>query len=232
MYLREVHAEDNLKVLKDLIKSVKLGQLTTAIESNDLPFLQTTPIPFTLMDTPNNEKGILTGHLARANPQAKALIEASNTTNVPELERDVLIFFTSDANSYVTPKYYVKSKPETGKVVPTWNYAAVQVYGRIKVHHAINDTTSAFLQSQITQLTNENEAAFETQWKVSDAPNKYFENLKKAIIGVEINIHSINGKFKYSQEMPEEDRLGVIAGFENAGDQKSKNVANRMKQAK
>lgn len=88
------------------------------------------------------------------------------------------------------------------------------------------------MQSQITQLTNENEAAFETQWKVSDAPNNYIENLKKAIIGVEINIHSINGKFKYSQEMPEEDRLGVIAGFENAGDQKSKNVANLMKQAK
>ncbi|TIC24935.1 hypothetical protein E3Q10_03669 [Wallemia mellicola] len=90
MCLSNVHAEDDLQVSKDMIKNVKLDQLTTAIESKDLPFLQTTPIPFTLVDRPDNEEGILTVHLARASLQAKALIEASKAADGAELEREIL----------------------------------------------------------------------------------------------------------------------------------------------
>ncbi|TIB87591.1 hypothetical protein E3Q18_03701 [Wallemia mellicola] len=151
MCLSNVHAEDNLQVSKDMIKNVKLDQLTTAIESKDLPFLQTTPIPFTLVDRPDNEEGILTVHLARASLQAKALIEASKAADGAELEREIL---------FSSHQMQILMLRETSKntVVRTWNYAAVQV-------------------TQLTQLTNENEASFENQWKVSDASDELSKNV-------------------------------------------------------
>ncbi|TIB76146.1 hypothetical protein E3Q22_03704 [Wallemia mellicola] len=151
MCLSNVHAEDDLQVSKDMIKNVKLDQLTTAIESKDLPFLQTTPIPFTLVDRPDNEEGILTVHLARASLQAKALIEASKAADGAELEREIL---------FSSHQMQILMLRETSKntVVRTWNYAAVQV-------------------TQLTQLTNENEASFENQWKVSDASDELSKNV-------------------------------------------------------
>ncbi|TIC09265.1 hypothetical protein E3Q15_03612 [Wallemia mellicola] len=151
MCLSNVHAEDNLQVSKDMIKNVKLDQLTTAIESKDLPFLQTTPIPLTLVDRPDNEEGILTVHLARASLQAKALNEASKAADGAELEREIL---------FSSHQMQILMLRETSKntVVRTWNYAAAQV-------------------TQLTQLTNENEASFENQWKVSDASDELSKNV-------------------------------------------------------
>lgn len=229
MYLRAVHAEKNLSALYDFVRANPLGIFTTAIESKSFPFLQSSHIPFVL-DATNEENpsklGFLRGHLARANPQAKALIE--NTTSATEIDngsvpgsytlsRDVMILFNGSAHHYVTPKFYEETKPSTGKVVPTWNYSAVQVYGRATIHYdAKASATSSFLDKQIRDLSIQCETDMghkDNPWVVEDAPPPYIEIMKKAIVGVEIEILDIGGKYKMSQELSEGDRKGVIEGF-------------------
>lgn len=229
MYLRAVHAEPNINVLRDFIRDNPLGILVTALQSANFPTIQCSHIPWVL-DAINDEKdtelGKLRGHLARANPHSKALVEAvkSSTDSNGSLEQEVSVLFTGPTHSYVTPEFYIKSKPATGKVVPTWNYSAVQAYGHAKIFFdSRNPDTTSFLQKQISDLTGHSEEHVMhytggenlSAWKVSDAPATYIEQLKKAIIGIEIDIHRLEGKFKMSQEMGEEDREGVVKGFES-----------------
>lgn len=243
MYLRPVHTEPDVPTLYKFIHDNPLGVLTTALKSEDYPLLQSSHIPWVLdipEDSSSNNPAKLRGHIARANPHAKALISAATeaasksdgepftATRLPE---EIMILFTSGVNSYVTPKFYVETKPQTGKVVPTWNYAAVQVYGTITVQ---NSTTApdagAFLRKQLDDLTTlceEGQMGYkpEESWTVSEAPEKYTDLLKKAIIGVEIEITRIGGKFKMSQELDDGDREGVIKGFEARGTEKARQVA-------
>ncbi|KAI0650800.1 transcriptional regulator PAI 2-type [Trametes meyenii] len=238
MYLRAVHAETHLPLLRELIRSNPLGILTTAIPSPNFPLLQSSHIPFVLSDpvsTPSASKdegssadpspslGTLRGHLARANPQSRALIEhlasapALPGSDAKVLEQEVLVLFTSHAHHYVTPKFYTQTKPDSGKVVPTWDYAAVQVYGKLKVYFdSRSEETSAFLQKQAEELTEASERGimgYEQPWQVSDAPDAYVGLLKKAIVGVEVLIDRMEGKWKMSQESTEGDAQGVIDGF-------------------
>ena len=178
--------------------------------------------------------GTLRGHMARANPQTKVMISSLTSTQsyslLPswlssssssegsqslELKDDVLILFQAPTHSYVTPSFYVQTKPSTGKVAPTWDYAAVQVYGRARIHHQVNEESSAFLQKQIEDLTHFQESASgrEKPWSVAEAPEKYVELLKKGIIGLEIKITRIEGRFKLGQELPDGDWLGAVQGF-------------------
>ncbi|KAI0780371.1 putative FMN-binding domain-containing protein, partial [Trametes elegans] len=211
-------------------------------------------IPFVL-DLPESDNtdpaalGTLRGHLARANPQSKALIEAvaarasspesesgskSDTGSPPVLERDVMVLFNAPVHHYVTPKFYTETKPATGKVVPTWDYAAVQVYGKATVHcDARADATSAFLSKQITDLSAHAETEImghERPWQVADAPDSYVELLKKAIIGIEIRIESMGGKWKMSQESGEGDLNGVIHGFEGLGTEDGSRMAEIIRE--
>ncbi|OAL06251.1 negative transcriptional regulator [Phaeosphaeriaceae sp. SRC1lsM3a] len=235
MYLRAVHAEQDVARLQQFIKTNPLGIFTTAIESSSFPFLQSSHIPFVL-DVDNTGKevhlGILRGHLARANPQAKALIEhvksqsenedTDTSQHAQTVSRDVMILFNGPAHHYVTPKFYTHTKPETGKVVPTWNYSAVQVYGRASVLYDTKAAaTNTFLDKQIRDLSLQAEKEImgyqEKPWQVDDAPAPYIELLRKAIIGIQIQITDIGGKYKMSQEMPAGDQQGVIEGFKAIG---------------
>ena len=230
MYLRAVHAEDRIPVLRQLIHDFPLGVLTTAIPSATRPFIQATHIPF-LLDVVDEgsetELGVLRGHLARQNPHSKTMIDSlskspASANNV--LEQDVMVLFTATPNHYVTPKFYTETKPDTGKVVPTWNYAAAQVYGKAKIYYdATAQGTGDFLGRQVSDLTNHIETTVMDytgvdgrpgQWKVTDAPERYIDILKKNIIGIEITVSSLEGKFKMSQEMSKGDRDGVVQGFE------------------
>lgn len=231
MYIRAVHAETDLRVLRQLIYQNPLGLLTTGIQSASYPFLQTSHIPFVLDvqdESSETELGCLRGHLARQNPHSKAISESliKNPQLNNFLEHEVLVLFNNPAHHYVTPKFYTKTKPETGKVVPTWNYAAVQVYGKAKVYYDSKDPeTSDFLDKQISDLTHHNETSSmgytggdqPTEWKVSDAPRPYLDLMKKNIVGIEIEVTRLEGKFKMSQELNHEDREGVIEGFRNLG---------------
>ncbi|KAI9665025.1 MAG: hypothetical protein M1821_006473 [Bathelium mastoideum] len=231
MYLRAVHAEQSIPILQQFIRANPLGLFTTAITSKSYPFLQSSHIPFVLdVDDKSDQVhlGILRGHLARANPQAKALIEHLNSTSKNEgepingsqvLSQDVMIVFNGPAHHYVTPKFYRETKPATGKVVPTWNYSAVQIYGRATIFHDSKaSTTSQFLDKQIRDLSLQSEVDImgykEKPWQVDDAPGSYVDLLKKAIIGVQVEITNIGGKYKMSQELCAGDQEGVIQGFE------------------
>lgn len=235
MYLRGVHADATITALRKLIRDNPLGILTTAIRSPTAPFIQSSHIPFILDvedEDSETELGVLRGHLARQNPQSKAMTESlqsqsSSSPDVNVLEDEVLILFNSTAQHYVTPKFYVETKPDTGKVVPTWNYAAAQVYGRARIYwdHKSEDAI-AFLSKQIDDLSEHAETSIMGHvgtgdrpgpWKVSDAPDRYVELLQKNIIGIEIRIDRLEGKFKMSQELPEGDREGVIQGFQALG---------------
>jgi transcriptional regulator len=235
--------------LYDFIRNNPLGVLTTAIKSSEYPTLQSSHIPWVLdipEDPSSNTPAKLRGHVARANPHAKALISAATeaaskieddqTYAGIKLEDEVMVLFTSGVNHYVTPKFYVETKPQTGKVVPTWNYAAVQVYGTMTVHPSTTSPgAGAFLRKQLDDLSalcEEGQMGYEREesWKVSEAPEKYTDLLKKAIVGVEIEITRIGGKFKMSQELSEGDREGVVEGFEARGSEKDRLVAELVKE--
>ena len=239
MYIREVHAERSLVALRRIVRDNPLGQFTTAISSPSHPFLQSSHIPFVLDvqdESSETELGRLRGHLARANPQSKAIIEEVTESQSRSLKMDVLVIFSSPAQHYVTPKFYTQTKPDTGKVVPTWNYVAAQVYGKATVFvDPKSEETSQFLGAQINDLTRQNEQKMmdkrdleESQepWKVSDAPDKYIDLLKKAIIGIEIEITSMEGKFKMSQEMGQGDGEGVVQGFKSLNTEVGNQVAD------
>ncbi|KAI1276582.1 transcriptional regulator PAI 2-type [Xylaria sp. FL0933] len=246
MYLRGVHAETSIPVLRQLIRDNPLGILTTAIRSKLAPFILSSHIPFLLdVQDENSEEelGVLRGHIARQNPQSKVLIEAAQASQASApivLEEEVLVLFTSPSQHYVTPKFYTETKPSTGKVVPTWNYAAVQAYGRAKIYwdHK-SDESKAFLSKQISDLSEHAEtsvmgytgaAGKQGPWKVSDAPERFVELLQTNIIGIEIQLERLEGKFKMSQEMSINDRHGVIEGFANLGTETGRAVSELVKE--
>lgn len=245
MYLRDAHVETDLSVLHQLVRDNPLGLLTTAINTESHPFLQASHIPMVLDAPSDTEPGVLRCHIARQNPQSKAIIEeltsgANPKGNGGALEHEVLVTFTADHHHYVTPKFYLQTKPDTGKVVPTWNYAAAQAYGRAKVYFDSKaDETGAFLDSQLAALTQNSEddimghtgrGGQPTAWEVTDAPVNYIEILKKNIIGVEIKVDRLVGKFKMSQEMQKGDREGVADGFLGLKSEAAQGVGKMVKE--
>ncbi|KAH8432906.1 FMN-binding negative transcriptional regulator [Aspergillus melleus] len=231
MYLRAIHAETHIPTLRQFVKANPLGILTTAISSSVYSFIQSSHIPWVLDvadDDSETELGVLRGHMARQNPQAKAIIESATAANPGatggiQLKDEVMVLFNGPAHHYVTPKFYTETKPDTGKVVPTWNYSAVQAYGKATVYLDTGAESTEYLTSQINALTDHAETSImgytggdcPSQWKVSDAPDRYIALLQKAIIGIKIDITHLGGKFKMSQEMGEGDRAGVAQGFDN-----------------
>ncbi|KAM0810370.1 hypothetical protein AB5N19_10719 [Seiridium cardinale] len=248
MQIRAIHAETRIPALRKLIRDHPLGVLTTAIPSTTYPLIQSSHIPWILdvqNESSDSELGVLRGHVARGNPQSKAMTESlaargrkESRSNV--LEQEVLVLFTSPVHSYVTPKFYAETKPATGKVVPTWDYAAVQAYGRATIfHESKSEESSNFLSKQIDDLSfhmekhisgHTGEGDRPKPWLVSDAPEKYVELLMKNIIGIEIKIARLEGVTKMSQEKPEGDRLGVIQGFENLDSDLGRGMAEMVTQ--
>jgi transcriptional regulator len=248
MYLRTVHAETSVAVLRQLIIDHPLGVLTTAIPqaTKRYPTILSSHIPWVLdVHDPSSdtELGTLRGHLARPNPQSKSMIEHLESISSPSgsfLEEEVLVLFTAPAHHYVTPKFYTETKPQTGKVVPTWNYAAAQAYGRARIFFDSKaPETGAFLSKQIRALSQHAEETVmkyngengrPKAWQVEDAPEKYIELLQKGIIGIEIEIDRLEGKFKMSQEMGVGDREGVAMGFEKLGSEVGDRMAKSVRQ--
>jgi transcriptional regulator len=186
--------EERLNVLHGLIKTYPLATLITSGSSG----LMANLIPFSLHS--GGENGILRAHLARGNAQLNALREGA----------EVLVVFQGP-DCYVTPSWY-PSKAEHGKVVPTWNYAVVQVSGEPRV---IDDTD--WIRAQIDELTYGQESGRKMPWKVSDAPEEFVAAQIKGVVGVEISIRTIQGKWKVSQNRLPEDHQGVMDGLKAEG---------------
>jgi transcriptional regulator len=191
MYQPTHHREDRLIVQHDLIERHPLGLLISngpdGLLANGLPFL---------LDRTIGRHGLLKAHMARANPQWKSLSGQS-----------ILIVFQGP-QAYISPGHY-QTKQETGKVVPTWNYVMVQARGIASVRD-----DSAWLDQQIDEITTSHESRRSHEWKVSDAPRQYIEAQLRGIIGLEIPIDAIEGKWKVSQNRPEADRRGVATGLD------------------
>jgi transcriptional regulator len=144
--------------------------------------------------------GMLRGHIARSNSLWRDLPPAA----------PVLAIFTG-ADGYVSPNWYPE-KRQHGKVVPTWNYAAVHVGGSIRF---IDD--ASWLRELVGSLTDMFEAPLPEHWRVSDAPADYIEGMLRAIVGFEITVTGVAGKFKGSQNRSAADRAGVDAALRSAG---------------
>ena len=203
MYAPPLHLEDDLSRQHALIRARPLG-LLISLGSHGLV---AHAIPF-LIDPAASKLGTLRGHVARANGQWRDLAHA------PE----ALVVFQGDEH-YVSPSWYA-TKQETGKVVPTWNYVMVQARGVARV---IEDDT--WLSRQIEALTSGQEARFDRPWAVSDAPPDFIALQRRAIVGIEIEIAEIHGKWKTSQNRNAADRAGVVAGLEALGDEEARDMA-------
>jgi transcriptional regulator len=114
-------------------------------------------------------------------------------------------------DAYITPAWYA-TKQETGKVVPTWNYVAIHVYGPLRFFDDANR-----LLAHVTKLTKSQEARRAAPWAVTDAPGDYIRGQLKRIIGFEISIARLEGKWKMSQNRPAQDRVGVVEGLVREG---------------
>jgi transcriptional regulator len=245
MYLRPVHTDLNFPTLYKFIRSNPLGLITTAIQSPNFHFIQSSHVPWVLdvHEEENNSeelKARLRGHMARANPQAKALIEAATKASSTRIQEEVMVLFNGPVHHYVTPKFYIETKPSTGKVVPTWDYSAVQAYGTATIFYdSSSPETEAFLTKQLDDLSQQSEEkefgytgkdGAPKAWNVGEAPDSYIGVMKKAIIGIEIEIKSLAGKFKMSQELANGDRQGVIDGFQALGTEGADLIAKTVKE--
>ena len=196
MYQPPHFREDRIEVQHGLIRAHPLGLIVTSgpggLQANHVPCL---------VYSDASERGTLRAHIARDNPHWKELAA---------VEQCLVVF--QGPQQYITPSWYA-TKQETGKVVPTWNYVVVHAWGRPRI---VDD--AAWLRRQVEDLTNLNEGRFPEPWKVSDAPEPYVASQLKAIIGIEIPIGRIEGKWKVSQNRPAVDRAGVIAGLRGSGE--------------
>jgi transcriptional regulator len=203
MYQPPHFREDDLAVQHALIKAHPLGLLVTFGSDG----LEANPIPFVL-EASASSLGTLKAHLSRANPQWRNFDPA----------QEALVVFQGP-ETYITPSWYA-AKREHGKVVPTWNYAIVQARGRL----TIRDDPDWLLQ-QITTMTDMHEAPRPEPWNVNDAPAPFVAAQLKGIVGIEIEITRIEGKWKVSQNRAEADRLGVSAGLRLSQDDASHQMA-------
>ncbi len=195
MYIPKHFDEPRVEVLHELIRARPLSTLVTlssgGLSANHIPLhLTTDAAPL----------GTLRGHVARANPMWSDLAK--------EVEA-LAIFHGPDA--YITPSWY-PTTVETGKAVPTWNYVVAHAYGPLRI---IDD--AAWIRAQLEALTAHNEAGFPKPWHVSVAPRDFIDTLVGAIVGIEIVISRLSGKWKTSQNQPPQNQAGVIHGLRATG---------------
>lgn len=191
MYLPKHFAELRIEVMHELINDRSLATLVTLGSDG----LEANPIPFHLSSEPK-PYGTLRGHVARSNPVWKDFDQDTGA---------LAIFHGPE--SYITPSWY-PTKAETGKAVPTWNYVTAHAYGML---HIIEDAT--WLRSHLDTLTLHNEAAFPHPWQLSDAPADYLNKLMAEIVGIEIVITRLIGKWKTSQNQPQQNQAGIVLGL-------------------
>jgi transcriptional regulator len=195
MYVPAAFVEDRPEVVAEFLEQHPMAQLVTMTGDG----LVATPLPM-LYEPTVDGLGSLVGHVARANRQWK--------DTLPAVEA-LAIFTGSDA--YISPNWY-PSKIEHGKVVPTWNYQTVHIRGQFVAHD-----DAEWKRALVARLTQHHESQFDAPWAVTDAPPDYIDSMLKAIVGIELQVTSIQAKRKLSQNRPEADIAGTIAGLAEVG---------------
>jgi transcriptional regulator len=210
MYLPSHFEEQRTEVLHELIRRHPLGMLVTldqgGLNANHLPFeFDPEPAPF----------GVLRAHVARGNPVWRDF----------STEVETLVVFQG-AQAYITPSWYA-TKREHGKVVPTYNYMVVHAYGAMR---AVDDP--AWVRSLLKRLTARHEAGRAQPWKLADAPRDFIDKLLPTIVGIEIPVTKLIGKWKVSQNQPQANREGVAEGLRQIGDENAMAMMRAVTQPK
>jgi transcriptional regulator len=203
MYIQSHFEEHRIAVIHQLIRDCPVAALVTTRDGEVI----IDHIPF-FLNVDSSGESVLMGHMPRSNTVWKSF----------DGESKAVVVFQGPA-AYITPNWY-PSKNEHGKTVPTWNYVVVHAHGRPQ---AIHD--AGWLFSHLNQLTDKQEANQSSPWRVSDAPPEYAQQMVRAIVGIEIPISSIVGKWKVSQNKSAADQAGVIEGLEFLGDDNSRAMA-------
>lgn len=193
MYVPAHFAADQGTVV-ELLTNLGAADLITVTENG----MDATFLPL-LFDPSRGEHGALLGHVARNNEQWKC----------PAIGEALVI--AHGVNGYVSPSYYA-TKAEHGRVVPTWNYLTLHVYGTLVVHD-----DPEWVRSLVERLTEKHEAGREHPWAVSDAPADYIAGQLRAIVGIELQIKRVEAKAKFSQNRSAADVDGVVAGLAHDG---------------
>ena len=203
MYEVGAFREERIDVMHALMRSHRLATLITV--NNGVPDANHLPL---LIDPEPSPYGTLRGHVARANPVWR---QAGG--------QEVLAIFQGP-QAYVTPSWY-PSKKETGQVVPTWNYAVVHAHGPLVIYD-----DREWLHGLVTRLTDQQEAGLPQPWRVADAPAGYLERMLGAIVGIEIQLTRLSGKWKASQNRSAADRAGVAEGLVLQGSAEAQAMAD------
>ncbi|CAN7414537.1 FMN-binding negative transcriptional regulator [Arthrobacter sp. LjRoot14] len=201
------HFEAGPSAISDLLARPAAANLVTMTSQG----LLATLLPF-VFDPSVGSHGALHTHLARNNMQ----------WSEPAIGEALVIIQGADA--YISPSWYA-SKAEHGRVVPTWNYTTAHVYGELVIHD-----DPVWLASQVRRLTDVNEAGFGQPWSVDDAPERYIAGQLRAIVGLELVITRIEAKAKLSQNRPDADLDGVVAGLAARGQAESAADVERARQ--
>jgi transcriptional regulator len=200
MYTPAHFEENRVDVMHALVHAHPLAtwvvQSAAGLTVNHIPFL---------VDATRGPHGTLIGHVARANPVWQLLGPSVAVFQGPQ--------------AYVSPNWY-PSKHAHGKAVPTWNYAVVHAHGTPRTI----ESRDALLDI-VTRLTHQHEGRQAAPWQVSDAPAEFIDQMLEAIVGIEIPIERLVGKWKVTQNRPLADRLGTAAGLRQQGDAQSLAVA-------
>lgn len=202
MYIPTQFRIEDRRQVHDLIRACRLSHLVTATADG----LIGTPLPLFVVED-EGEQGVLYGHVAKANPQWQAA----------PIGEAMVIFMGPDA--YVSPSWYA-TKRETGKVVPTWNYAAVHAYGPVEFFE-----DSERLLEVVKRLTDLRERSRAEPWAVEDAPAAFTQAQLRGIVGVRLPITRLEGKLKMSQNRNKADRSGVASGLAEGESPEERHVA-------
>lgn len=195
MYIPFHFASTNPQVMHELILAHPLGALVThgeqGLDANHLPFE---------FDAEGGEHGVLRAHVSRSNPLWQEARDGD----------EVLVIFKG-ADAYISPNWY-PSKQLHHQQVPTWSYSVVHAHGRIRIRD-----DARFVKRLLANLTRAHEAAEPAPWKMADAPREYIEAEVLAVVGIEIEISQLVGKFKLNQNKEEADRLGAASVLQARG---------------
>ena len=205
MYIPKKFKQDNTQ---DLLTCIEQYPFATLITGGSDAF-DAMHLPLYMVQEGDTFK--LRGHIARANP----LWSKANS------ECPVLVIFNGP-NCYVSPNHY-PTKKQNGRAVPTWNYVVVHVKGALRFIH-----DSEWIKEVMGTLTTQHEAGELTPWSMNDAPQEYIDRLVGAVVGIEIDVESITGKWKLSQNQPEVNQAGVISGL-SQDNEAGKKVAELIK---
>ncbi len=189
MYLPAAFAEVDLSVIVAMIDRAPLAHLVVVGSDG----FEASPLPVVAEERDGRVR--VRGHLARPNPLWR-------------LAPCRALLIVPGADAYVSPSWYA-TKAETGKVVPTWNYEVVHAHGQLVAHDDVE-----WLDGFVRELTHRHERTRTVPWSVDDAPADYVAAMLRGIVGVELAVDRLEGKRKLSQNRPEQDQVGVIAGLE------------------